>query len=109
MDRRLAPGSTNQDVTSLHDCLKIQSCRAFLPVHKWDQRNRQLEELEKARVRLHGLEKLGVLRRKVKSWDVALWSQGGDVSVCLGQVLEGSAVPGKAFFIPQKKVTSHLV
>ncbi|KYO37485.1 hypothetical protein Y1Q_0010572 [Alligator mississippiensis] len=55
MDRNLVPNSTNQ---------------------KWDQQNRRLEELEKALVRLHGIEKLGVLRRKMKSWSTALCSQG---------------------------------
>ncbi|XP_025050411.1 uncharacterized protein LOC102379498 [Alligator sinensis] len=63
--RCLAPGSSNQDVNNLSECLSIQSCRAFLLIRKWDQRSQQLAEMERALVQLHGLKKLGVLRRKL--------------------------------------------
>ncbi|KYO27560.1 hypothetical protein Y1Q_0005153 [Alligator mississippiensis] len=65
MGRCLAPGSSNQDVNNLSECLSIQSCRAFLPIRKWDQQSQQLAEMERALVQLHGLKKLGVLRRKL--------------------------------------------
>ncbi|KYO37538.1 hypothetical protein Y1Q_0009463 [Alligator mississippiensis] len=65
MGRGLAPGSSNQDVNRLSECLSIQSCRGFLPIKKWDQRSQQLAEMENALVQLHGLKKVGVLRRKL--------------------------------------------
>ncbi|XP_059570992.1 uncharacterized protein LOC109282846 isoform X2 [Alligator mississippiensis] len=65
MGRGLAPGSSNQDVNRLSECLSIQSSRGFLPIKKWDQRSQQLAEMENALVQLHGLKKVGVLRRKL--------------------------------------------